>query len=99
MKKIVAVCENDKSRKLLIEAGKELGYEIVAELQENNNIINEVSLKEIKEATAVLFVINSSVEEIEKIERFIDCEYYEVEPQFIINDAKAVMKEIIMDLN
>ena len=54
---------------------------------------------DIKESTAVLFAIDGDVEEVEKIERFIDCEYYEVEEQFIKNDAKAVLQEILSDLN
>ncbi|MGL4910850.1 MAG: PTS sugar transporter subunit IIBC [Romboutsia sp.] len=99
MKKIVAVCENKESKKALEEAGNKLGYEIVAETQINEVINNEISMSDIKEATAVLFVINGSVEDIEKIERFIDCEYYEVEPQYVINDAISVINEIVMDLN
>lgn len=99
MNKIVAVCENEESKRKLEEAGKKLGYVIIAETQVNETIKNEVSKKDIKEAKAVLFVIDGSVEDIEKIERFIDCEYYEVEPQFVINDAISVINEIISDLN
>lgn len=99
MKKIVAVCSTEESKKALEEAGMKLGYKIVAETQINEVINNEVSLSDIKEAIAVLFVINGSVEEIEKIERFIDYEYYEVEPQYVVNDAKSVINEIVMDLN
>lgn len=99
MKKIVAVCTNEESKRSLEEAGKKLGYAILAETQSNEIIKNEVSKKDINEASAVLFVIDGSVEDIEKIERFIDCEYYEVEPQFVINDAISVINEIVMDLN
>ena len=62
-------------------------------------MINELSINDIKESTAVLFAIDGEVEDIEKIERFIDCEYYEVEKQFIKNDASAVLNEILSDLN
>lgn len=99
MKRIVAVCENNESKKALEEAGNKLGYEILAETQINEVINNEISVNDIKQAVAVLFVINGSVEDIEKIERFIDCEYYEVEPQYVINDAISVINEIVMDLN
>ena len=64
-----------------------------------DKIINELSVNDIKESTAVLFAIDGEVEEVEKIERFIDCEYYEVEEQFIKNDAKSVLQEILSDLN
>lgn len=99
MKKIVAVCENEKSKLALEEAGKSLGYEIIAETQIKEVISNEVSQNDIKEASAVLFVIDKSVEDIEKIERFIDCEYYEVESKFVIDDAKNVLSEISSDIN
>ena len=29
----------------------------------------------------------------------LNCEYYEVEEQFIKNDAKSVLEEILSDLN
>lgn len=99
MKKIIAVCENKESKKALEEAGNKLGYEIIAETQINEVINNEIMVDDIREAVAVLFVISGSVEDIEKIERFIDCEYYEVEPQYVIKDATSVINEIVMDLN
>lgn len=99
MKKIVAVCVNEESKRVLVEAGKKLGYEIVAEIQNDEKIKNEVSSSDIKQAIAVLFVTDGNIEDIEKIERFIDCEYYEVEPQYVINDAESVINEIVMDLN
>lgn len=99
MKKIVVICSNEKCKSLLEEAGKSLGYEIMVETQINEVVNNEVSEKDIKEAMAVLFATDGTVEDIEKIERFIDCEYYEVEPQYIISDAVAVLKEIISDIN
>lgn len=99
MKKIVAVCTNEESKRALEEAGKNLGYIILAETQINEIIKNEISESDIKEAIAVLFATDGSVEDIEKIERFIDREYYEVEPQYVINDAIAVINEIVTDLN
>lgn len=99
MKKIVAICGNEKAKNALEEGCKILGYEVKIEVQQNNEIKGEVSIKDIKEACAVLFAIDGEVEDIDKIERFIDCEYYEVDPKFIVNDAKAVIQEIFIDLN
>lgn len=65
------------------KAGDSIGVEIKSEIQSEGKIINELSVNDIKESTAVLFAIDGEVEEVEKIERFIDCEYYEVEEQFI----------------
>ena len=77
---------------------KDLPY-CVCGAKSEGKIINELSINDIKESTAVLFAIDGDVEEVEKIERFIDCEYYEVEEQFIKNDAKSVLQEILSDLN
>ena len=43
--------------------------------------------------------IVSEIEQIEEIERFIDREYYEVLPQFVIENPANVLSEITMDLN
>lgn len=102
MKNIVVICENLQSAEAIKLAGKELGINVVCEIQENckiQNEINEISEAEIRKACAVLFVISFEVEDIEKIERFIDCEYYEVEPKYVINDAKSVIKEIMEEIN
>ena len=99
MKNIVAICENLQSDEAIKLAGKELGINVVCEIQENCKIQNEISEAEIRKACAVLFVISFEVEDIEKIERFIDCEYYEVEPKYVINDAKSVIKEIMEEIN
>lgn len=96
---IVAVCDNEESAKSLINGGKEIGYNIYCEIQDGNNIKNELSIESIKNSNVVLFVTNRSVEEIDGIERFIDREYYEVEPQFVINNPINVLKEIASDLN
>ena len=58
-----------------------------------------MSLSDIDTSNVVLFVTEKEVEQIEGIERFIDREYYEVLPQFVIEDAKNVISEITMDLN
>lgn len=96
---IVAVCDNEESAKSLINGGKEIGYNIYCEIQDGNNIKNELSIESIKNSNVVLFVTNRNVEEIDGIERFIDREYYEVEPQFVINNPINVLKEIASDLN
>jgi fructose-specific phosphotransferase system component IIB len=98
-KNIVAICENEASSKALQEASEALGFNIKSEIQEKSKIKNELSEKDIKESALVLFVISYAVEDIENIERFIDREYYEVEPKFVINDAKAVLNEIVAELN
>jgi fructose-specific phosphotransferase system component IIB len=98
-KNIVAICENEASSKALQEASEALGFNIKSEIQAKSKIKNELSEKDIKESAVVLFVISYAVEDIENIERFIDREYYEVEPKFVINDAKAVLNEIVAELN
>lgn len=98
-KSIVAVCENEVCASALRESGEALGVSIRTEVQNGSNIINELTIEEIKSSMAVLFVIDGTVEDIEKIERFIDFEYYEVEPKFVMNDPKAVINEIVLDIN
>lgn len=98
-KNIVAICENETSANALQEAGIELGLNIKFEIQAKSEIKNELSENDIKNAAVVLFVISYEVEDIENIERFIDREYYEVEPKFVIEDAKSVLNEIIVELN
>lgn len=98
-KNIVAVCENEESAIALQEAGKEVGLNVKFEIQAKSGIKNELSEKDITESAVVIFVISYEVEDIENIERFIDREYYEVEPKFVIADAKAVLKEISSELN
>ena len=84
MDKIITVVTNDNDCiKLLEDAGSSMNIEIRYEIQSNGKITNELSINDIKESTAVLFATDGEVEDIEKIERFIDCEYYEVEKQFI----------------
>lgn len=98
-KKIVAICENKESARALKLVEDELGLDIICEIQDGISIENEVSQNDIKDAIAILFVIEYEVEEIEKIERFIDYEYYEVEPKYVIENAKSVVNEIISDIN
>lgn len=94
-KTIVAICENQQSVDALQNVVKGLNIEIKCEIQDTYEIKNKISKDEIRKADIVLFVISYSVEDIEEIERFIDIEYYEVEPQYVIKDAKAVINEII----
>ena len=68
------------------------------EIQKEGVIISEVSEETIKNADAVLFVLNCSIEEVEGIERFIDCEYYEVDTNTVINNTDEVLKEIEADI-
>ena len=99
MKNIAVICEDINCAKKLQEAGQVLGFNVRFEVQVKSKIKNELSEKDIKESAIVLFVISYAVEDIENIERFIDREYYEVEPKFVINDAKAVLNEIVAELN
>ena len=96
---IAVVVNNNDCIEYLKKAGDSIGVEIKYEIQSEGKIINELSINDIKESTAVLFSIDGEVEDVEKIERFINCEYYEVEEQFIKNDAKAVLEEILSYLN
>lgn len=98
-KSIVVVCENEKCVQALQSAANEFGISIRAEVQLESQIKNEITIKEIQESTAVLFSVNKPIEEIDNIERFIDFEYYEVEPKFILEDAKSVLREILTELN
>ena len=86
---IVVVANNNECIESLKKAGDSIGVEIKSEIQSEGKIINELSVNDIKESTAVLFAIDGEV----------DCEYYEVEEQFIKNDAKSVLQEILSDLN
>ena len=97
MNKIIVVVSNDNECiESLKRAGDSIGVEIKYEIQSQGKIINELSINDIKESTAVLFAIDGEVEDVEKIERFIDCEYYEVEEQIIKNDAKLVLERDII---
>ena len=97
--KIVAVCDSKECATLLEKAGKELNFEVVCEVQNGLDINNEILESEIRLSNAVLFAIDGEVENIAKIERFIDCEYYEVEPKFVVDNAKNVLLEIASDIN
>lgn len=98
MQKIVAICESIECGSLLKDESVKLGYEFKFEIQEGNEILNKLSEEEIKSAKAVLFAINKSIEEVEDIERFIDVEYYEVEPSIVMSSAHQVIKEIADDI-
>ena len=92
--KIAAVCDNQLCGEMLKEAGKKLGLTVNYEVQNNNGIINKLSDEIIFSSNIVLFVT-----EIEEIERFIDREYYEVLPQFVIQNAENIISEITADFN
>ena len=91
-KKIVAVCESERSLNSLKTAANDLGFDLVYEIQENDNIKNELSIYDIEDASIVLFVTSDSIESIEKIDRFIDREFYEVDPKYILVAFKVKYK-------
>lgn len=97
--KIAAICDNELSGKLLKETGSKLGIIVNYEVQDENGILNKLSNDIIQNSNIVLFVTEKEVEEIEEIERFIDREYYEVLPQFVIENPSNVISEITLDLN
>lgn len=97
--KIAAVCDNDLSGKLLTDACSKLGMILHYEVQNQKGIINKLSNNIIKNSNIVLFVTEKEVGQIEEIERFIDREYYEVSPQFVIENTNNVISEITLDLN
>lgn len=99
MKNIVAICENRECVNALVKACNNMGYNLETEIQKDNIIIDEISEDNIKKADIVLFSLNCSIEDVEGIERFIDCEYYEVDPDMVINNVEIVLKEIEMDIN
>ncbi len=98
-KTIAVICNNKNCLSKLQEAGTKLNVNIKYEIQSNGKIENKLSEDEILDTNAILFVIDGEVEDIEDIERFIDCEYYEVNSKLIIEKTETVIKEIIDDLN
>ena len=97
--KIAAVCDNELSGKMLKECGEKMNFVVNYEVQNDSAIINKLSDNIIKTSNIVLFVTEKEIEQIEEIERFIDREYYEVLPQFVIENPANVLSEITMDLN
>lgn len=97
--KIAAVCDNELSGQMLKEAANKLGITVNFEVQSNNGIFNKLSDEIIYSSNIILFVTEKEIEQIDEIERFIDREYYEVLPQFVLADAKNVISEITTDLN
>lgn len=97
--KIAAICDNELSGKLLKETASKIGILVNYEVQNENGIVNKLSNDTIQNSNIVLFVTEKEVEEIEEIERFIDREYYEVLPQFVIENPSNVISEITLDLN
>lgn len=99
MKNIVVICDDINCVKRLQEEANKLGYEIIYEIQTKDTIENEIKEQDIKSSECVLFSLNRRIEDIINIERFIDVEYYEVEPNIVINNANQVISEIIEELN
>ena len=97
--KIAAVCDNSLLGMALKKAGEECGVEVNYESQYEDSIVDKLSSKTINSSDVILFVTDREIEQIEEIERFIDREYYEVLPQFVLSDPKNVISEITMDLN
>lgn len=97
--KIAAICDNELSGKCLKESGTRLGITVNYEVQSEKGIINKLSNDIIQSSNIVLFVTEKEVEQIEEIERFIDREYYEVLPQFVIENPENVISEITLDIN
>ncbi|GAA0707030.1 hypothetical protein GCM10008904_16160 [Paraclostridium ghonii] len=99
MNNIVVICEDINCANKLKELAKDFNYNVEFEIQKENEIINEISTQCIREAKAILFVLDKGIDEIDEIERFIDIEYYEVEPNIALENPSQVIKEIISDLN
>lgn len=99
MKNIAVICEDINCAKKLQEEANKLGYEVIYEIQTRDTIENEIKEQDIKSSECVLFSLNRRIEDIINIERFIDVEYYEVEPEIVINNTNQVISEIIEDLN
>lgn len=97
--KIVAICDNELCGKLLEEECYKSEIIISYEIQNENGIINKLSMDTIQNSNIVLFVTEKEFEEIAEIERFIDREYYEVLPQFVIENPANVISEITSDIN
>ena len=97
--KIVAIYDNELCGKLLEEECYKSEIIISYEIQNENGIINKLSMDTIQNSNIVLFVTEKEVEEIAEIERFIDREYYEVLPQFVIENPANVISEITSDIN
>ena len=97
--KIAAICDNELSGKLLKEASSKVGIALNYEVQNDEDIINKLSDDVIQNSNIILFVTDKEVEQILEIERFIDREYYEVSPKFVIENADNVISEITLDIN
>lgn len=97
--KIAAICDNDLSGKLLKETSSKLGIVLNYEVQNEEGIINKLTDDVIQNSNIILFVTEKEVEQIRDIERFIDREYYEVLPQFVLENPDNVISEITLDIN
>ena len=97
--KIAAICDNELSGTLLKDTSSKLGIILNYEVQNEDGIINKLPNDIIQNSNIILFVTDKEVEQIRDIERFIDREYYEVSPQFVIENPSNVISEITLDLN
>ena len=64
---IVVVANNNECIESLKKAGDSIGVEIKSEIQSEGKIINELSVNDIKESTAVLFAIDRKDREIYRL--------------------------------
>ena len=97
--KIAAICDNKILGEKLKLAASEFGINVSYEVQQDEFIENKLSLNTIFNSNIILFVTTKEVEEINDIERFIDREYFEVDPSFVMDDARNVILEVTSNLN
>jgi fructose-like PTS system EIIB component len=97
-KKLIALCacpmglaHTFMAAQAIEDAAKELGYEVKVETQGADGVQNELTTKDISEATIIIHAI--AVTPLEN-ERFDAYEIFEVGLQDVIKDAKGVISEI-----
>ena len=97
MKKIVAVCacpmglaHTFMAADSLEKAAKELGVEIKIETQGADGVQNELTKKDIAEADILALAITP-----QGMERFENCDPYEITLKEAIREGKEILEEII----
>lgn len=102
MKKLVAVCacpmglaHTFMAADSLNKAAEELGVEIKVETQGADGIQNELTRKDIEEADAVILALAITPQ---KLERFDDCDPYEITLKEAIREGKEIIQEILEQL-
>ena len=102
MKKIVAVCvcpmglaHTFMAADSLEKAAKELGVEIKIETQGADGVQNELTKKDIAEADAVILALAITPQ---GMERFDDCDPYEITLKEAIREGKDILEEIVNEL-